>query len=193
MAATTVYPDWVQSYREKGTTIKKVGNNFYLYKHSSKRVPGKKYPVPVDTYIGKITPNGVEKEQTKRKVGVGDVEVKELGFSRALEQLCPQSWKEPLGKDWQRTLDFIILRESPETYIAKTRGVVTELDSRIQIGAQIGMLNKRMRRDYGIDIKDLKILKTIYAVYIGKKTMISKTSAEQEALIKKLGISMEVK
>lgn len=193
MAATTVYPDWVQSYREKGTTIKKVGNNFYLYKHSSKRVPGKKYPVPVDTYIGKITPNGVEKEQTKRKVGVGDVEVKELGFSRALEQLCPQSWKEPLGKDWQRTLDFIILRESPETYIAKTRGVVTELDSRIQIGAQIGMLNKRMRRDYGIDIKDLKILKTIYAVYIGKKTMISKTSAEQEALIKKLGISMEMK
>ena len=193
MAAITVYPEWVQRYREKGTTIKKVGNNYYLYKHSSKRVPGKTYPVPVDTYIGKITRNGVEKEQTKRKIDTGDVEVKELGFSRAVEQLCPQSWKEPLGKEWQRTLDFIILRESPESYIAKSRGMVDELDSRIQLGAQIGMLNKRMRRDSGIDIKDLTILKTIYAVYIGKKTMVSKISAEQETLIKNLGISMELK
>ena len=71
--------------------------------------------------------------------------------------------------------------------------MVDELDSRIQLGAQIGMLNKRMRRDYGIDIKDLTILKTIYAVYIGKKTMVSKISAEQETLIKNLGISMELK
>ena len=57
MGTIKVYPDWVQKYREKGTTVKKVGNNFYLYRHSSKRVPGKKYPVPVDTYIGKITPD----------------------------------------------------------------------------------------------------------------------------------------
>ena len=192
MAPIKVYPDWVQKYREKGTTVKKVGNNFYLYRHSSKRVPGKKYPVPVDTYLGKITPDGLEKEQAKRKVGTGEVEVKEFGFSKAVEQLCPQSWKEPLGTEWKNTLDFIIKRESPESYIVKIRDVPEELDPRIQLGAQIGMLNRRMKNDYGVDMKDLKILKTVYAVYVGKKVLLSKTNEKQESLIAKLGISLEV-
>lgn len=55
------YPEWVQKYRERGTTVKKKGDSYYLYKRTSKRVPGKKYPQPVDTYIGIITPEGVEK------------------------------------------------------------------------------------------------------------------------------------
>ena len=36
------YPEWVQKYREKGTTVKKKGDAYYLYKRTSKRVPGKK-------------------------------------------------------------------------------------------------------------------------------------------------------
>ena len=40
--AQKVYPDWVQEQRTKGTTVKKSGNNYYLYKHTSRRVPGKK-------------------------------------------------------------------------------------------------------------------------------------------------------
>lgn len=69
-----VYPDWVQKQKTTGTTVKKVGNHYYLYKHSSKRVRGKKNPVPVDTYIGKITPEGIEKSGSK-KVVVNDAEV----------------------------------------------------------------------------------------------------------------------
>lgn len=45
------YPDWVQKYRTKGTTVKKKGDSYYLYKRTSRRVKGKKYPQPVDTYI----------------------------------------------------------------------------------------------------------------------------------------------
>lgn len=60
------YPDWVKKFRTKGTAIKKVGNSYYLYKHSSKRVPGKKYPQAVDTYIGLITPDGVVKKSKKK-------------------------------------------------------------------------------------------------------------------------------
>lgn len=192
MKAKKVYPDWVQKYREKGTTVKKVGNNFYLYKHSSKRVAGKKYPVPVDTYIGKLTPEGLQKEKTRKKIGSGDIEVKEFGFSRAVEQLCPQCWKEPLGKEWRATLDFIIMRESPESYIVKKRNVPEDLDPHIQLGAQIGMLNRRMRKEYGIDLKGLKSLRTIYAVYIGKKALVSAISEEQEVIVKNLCLSMEI-
>lgn len=27
-----IYPDWVQKQKTTGTTVKKVGNNYYLYK-----------------------------------------------------------------------------------------------------------------------------------------------------------------
>jgi len=60
------YPEWVQKYREQGTTIKKKGDAYYLYKRTSKRVPGKKYPQAVDTYIGVITPDGVVKSNMKK-------------------------------------------------------------------------------------------------------------------------------
>lgn len=191
MAENKVYPAWVQQYRTTGTTVKKVGNNYYLYRHSSKRVPGKKNPVPMDTYIGKITPEGVEKRGT-RKVSSGVIEVKEFGFSTAVEQLCPQGWKEPLGKDWQKTLDYIIVREMPESYITKARKVPSKLNANIQYGAQLGALNRRIKAEHQIEIKDLKGLANIYLVYIGRQILVSKITDEQKALAERLGISLEV-
>lgn len=96
--SSRVYPEWVQSQKRKGTTVKKVENNYYLYKHSSKRVKGKKYPVPVDTYIGKITPEGVE-EGTNRKNNseTPEVIVREFGFSNAAIRCYPPEWKENLS------------------------------------------------------------------------------------------------
>lgn len=64
------YPQWVQEQRTQGTTVKKKGDTYYLYKRTSKRVPGKKYPQPVDTYIGIITPEGVIKSE-KKKISLG--------------------------------------------------------------------------------------------------------------------------
>ena len=55
----TSYPEWVTSQRPKGHSVKKVGNKYYLYKHTSRRVPGKKYPRSVDKYVGIITENEI--------------------------------------------------------------------------------------------------------------------------------------
>ena len=52
-------PDWVMKHKKPGTTVKKIGNNYYLYYATSNRLPGKKYPVSIQNYIGKITENGV--------------------------------------------------------------------------------------------------------------------------------------
>lgn len=100
-----VYPDWVQKQKTTGTTVKKVGNNYYLYKHSSKRVPGKKNPVPVDTYIGKITPEGVKKSGSK-KVAVNDAEVivKEYGFSRLWKRSALPGGRSPWAKTGRKCL-----------------------------------------------------------------------------------------
>lgn len=190
--AERVYPDWVQKQKVKGTTVKKVGNNYYLYKHSSKRVPGKKNPVPVDTYIGKITPDGIEKSVSK-KIDTNDTEVvvKEYGFSRAVESLCPAGWKEALGKNWQNVLDFIIVRESPESYIQQIRNVPELLDSHIQFGAQKAALQRRMKKEYGVELKDLRPLLTVYIVRIAGRNLISKVSEKQKALLEKFDLKLE--
>lgn len=190
--ANRVYPDWVQRYRTKGTSVRKVGNNYYLYQHSSKRVEGKKNPVPKDTYIGRITPEGVIKGN-RRKISTDDSEVivKEFGFSRTLEIICPMDWKNPLGLEWQRVLDKIILSESAESYISDERLIADELDPHVQFGAQKGMLMKRIANAYGISLKDLRILKTIYRVVIDKRAVISKITDEQRALLDRLDVVLE--
>ena len=63
----TVYPEWVRKYREKGYSIKKSGERYYLYRHSSRRVEGKKYPQAKDTYVGVITPDGIIYAKNKRR------------------------------------------------------------------------------------------------------------------------------
>lgn len=191
--AEKVYPDWVQEQKVTGTTVKKVGNNYYLYKHSSKRVPGKKNPVPVDTYIGKITPAGIEKSGS-RKVDTDDTEVivKEYGFSRSVELLCPAGWKEALGKDWQEVLDFIIVRESPESYIRQIRRVPESLDPHVQLGAQKAAIQRRMKKEHGVEFKELRLLSTVYVVRIAGKNLISKMSDKQKILLGKLGLELEV-
>ena len=188
-----VYPDWVQKQKKRGTTVKKVGNNYYLYKHSSKRVPGKKYPVPVDSYIGKITPEGIEKSCSKKvDVNEADVTVKEYGFSRSVELLCPAGWKEPLGKEWQEVLDLIIVRESPESYITQMRKVPEALEPHVQLGAQKTALQRRMRKEHGVELKDLRLLAGIYLVEIAGKCFLSKMSEEQKQLLERLGLRLEV-
>lgn len=188
-----VYPDWVQEQKTTGTTVKKVGNNYYLYKHSSKRVQGKKNPVPVDTYIGKITPCGIERSSSK-KVDVNDTDVivKEYGFSRSVELLCPIGWKEPLGKGWQEVLDYIIIHESPESYIRQVREVPESLDPHIQLGAQKTALQRRMKKEYGVDFKELRQLTTIYLVSVTGRRLLSRMSDSQRALMEQLGLRLEV-
>ena len=185
------YPDWVQAQRTRGTTVKKKGDNYYLYKRTSRRVPGKKYPQPVDTYIGIITPEGVIKSE-KKKISLAGIEVKEFGFSRAIWQLCPEGWKNPLGDDWEDVLSILLWKWSPETYLSKERKLKTEQDFHYQFPAQAASLSRRIYKEHGVDLKELQILKSIYLLYFEKERVISKISPEQEELLKKIGMELSV-
>lgn len=185
------YPDWVQAQRTRGTTVKKKGDTYYLYKRTSRRVPGKKYPQPVDTYIGIITPEGVIKSE-KKKISLGEIEVWEYGFSQAVWQLCPQGWKKPLGDDWEDVLSILLWKWSPETYFVKEGRVKAEQDFHYQFSVQAASLNRRMIQVHGIDIKTLQILKSIYLVYFEKERVVSKISKEQEHLLEKAGVNLSV-
>ena len=56
----TDFPQWAQDIKKSvgGTTLRKIGGIIYLYKGTSKRVPGKKNPVMEETYLGIVTKDG---------------------------------------------------------------------------------------------------------------------------------------
>lgn len=189
MADKTVYPQWVQAYRARGMTVKKVGNTYYLYKRTSRRVPGKKYPQPVDTYVGVITPEGVI-ESKKKKLSLTGIEVKEYGFSQAVWQLCPDGWKRPLGSDWEDVLLVIIQKCSPESYFTKERAIKKEGDFHYSFAAQTASLSRRLYKKYGVGLEGLGILKSIYLIYFEKGGAVSKVNEEQGQLLKKLGVEI---
>lgn len=187
-----VYPEWVQEQRTRGTTVKKVGGTYYLYKRTSKRVPGKKYPQPVDTYVGIITPNGII-ESKKKKLATTSIEVKEYGFSKAVWDSCPNDWKKAVGDAWEDKLACMILKWSPESYLSKERNVKTEEALNFSLSSQAGMLSRRFYKRYGIEFECLKSLMNIYLVYIEKESIVSKVTAEQAELLEKISVSMEYK
>ena len=192
MPATAItYPELVQKHRVRGTTIKKKGNSYYLYKRTSKRVPGKKYPQAVDTYIGLITPEGVVYSD-KKKVTLSNIEVREYGFTKAIQDLCPEGWKKPIGEDWNDVLSIIILKWSPESFLKDTPTLKTENDFHYQFAVQAASLSRRIYKEHGIDLKELEILKTIYLVRIEKNSAISVISPAQQEIIDRLGMSMEI-
>ena len=52
---TNAYPEWVEKYRTKGRTIRKVKNGYALYHCTSHLVPGLPYPKSEQEYLGMIT------------------------------------------------------------------------------------------------------------------------------------------
>ena len=53
------FPDWVLKAQRPSTSIKKIGNSYYLYYASSIYDPVHKKPKAIQSYIGKITKDGI--------------------------------------------------------------------------------------------------------------------------------------
>lgn len=192
MTNKTVYPEWVQTQRTKGTTVKKVGNTYYLYKRTSKRVPGKKYPQPVDTYLGIITPDGVIMG-TKKKLPVTSVTVREFGFSKTLWELCPADWKKAAGDNWEEIFFSILKEWSPNSYLLSDRNVKSSHELHFSYAAQTGSFSRRIHKAYGIGMEDIAPLKYIYLVTMGKENIVSEITEQQKQILEKLPVKMEYK
>ena len=178
------YPDWVNSYKTKGTSIKKVGNNYYLYKTTSHRVPGKKYPQTVSEYIGIITEDGVK--ETGNKVVQGeDVVVKEYGMTKVvLSLLEKKSHIYARGGEERALLLRLLSIESSESYILDDEKV----DLTIKRNAVIPRFKEKVEAEMGCSFNELSILRSIYLVKMGKKEFISRVSDEQKELLEKMEI-----
>lgn len=97
-----MYPEWVEKYHIKGTAIKIINENYYLYKVTSKRIKGKDYPVSIQKYIGKITRDGV-------------IEPNKISFTPGIDKIidlgnilkCDQADKRTLNKIYVIEIDGV--------------------------------------------------------------------------------------
>ena len=192
MANRTVYPEWVLSQKGKGQTVKKVGNNYYLYKHSSKRVPGKKNPIPNDTFLGVITPDGIE-YGTKAKVDTRSITVREYGFSYAMLKICPESWKAVQGKAHEEKLRAIIKSRAKNTYLDdNSKPIKSPAELRVQLGGLTSSLQRHLVDAYGLKLDDLQVLDTIYLIQMDEKSFISNISDAQQQILDRIQLKLEV-
>ena len=181
------YPEWVYAFKEKGTCVKKVGGEYYLYRATSKRVPGKKNPQPHEVYIGKITREGVVKTGV-RKISTGTVRVYEFGMSFALEALLPDEFL--INSHDEETLRYaflhIVRQASPNSYLL--RGVVLPTAQGLHIN--LNVQRKRYERLSGICIEDLRPLSQLYLVETRECDMLSEATPEMRGLLERLGVDI---
>jgi len=181
------YPDWVNAFKEKGTSVKKVGNEYYLYRATSKRVPGKKYPQPVEEYIGIITREGVVRTRV-RKISTDRVRVYEYGMSYALQTLLPEAFLINSHNKETLRLAFlhIVKHVSPRSYLLRD----TELPSLTELHISLNVQIKRYERLTGISIEDLRPLSEMYLVETRECDMLSEASPEIREIFKKLEVDI---
>jgi hypothetical protein len=182
------YPDWVNAFKEKGTSVKKVGNEYYLYKATSRRVPGKKYPQPVEKYIGVITKEGVVASGI-RKVSTDRVRVFEYGMSYAMQALLPKAFLINSHDEAVLRAAFlhVVRSVSPRSYLLRD----ATLPDPGELHINVDMQYRRYERLAKTSIEGLRPLADIYLVETRECDMLSEVSPEMAALLEEVGVSID--
>ncbi len=99
-----IYPDWVEKQHMKGTSIKQIRDNYYLYSVTSHYSKEKGYPVSEQRYIGKITPEGL-------------IEPDKITFVPGIDKLI--LLRDAIDFNAVRETDRILLEDIPVLVIGK--------------------------------------------------------------------------
>ena len=182
------YPDWVNAFKEKGTAVRKVGNEYYLYHATSKRVPGKKYPQPVYEFIGTITSEGVMRS-TMRKISTDRIRVYEYGMSYMLQARLPEAFL--VNSHDRETLRFaflhIVKQYSPRSYLLRN----VELPDLSSMSINISMQINRYERLSGLVIEELRPLSALYLIETRQCDMLSEITEDMQEQFIRLGVSID--
>lgn len=190
------YPDYIKRYKPKGTIVKKVRDIYYVYKATSKRVPGKSYPVQViEGLVGKIDENGFH-ESFITLVDSEVVTIREYGFTNYLllfeENFVLDSSAHRKKADLSIIYRSIIVYLSSNSYLTEESKQpiygIDELISKykISITKQIKALLRILELD---SLEILDPLKYVCRVKMGNKIFKSELNKIQKDLINKLGVN----
>jgi len=109
------HPDWVLKYKQKGTEIKKINENYYLYRISSYWDKEKKRSRKVtQKYLGVITQDGLKKSKQEQIIeNIKNISVKKFGASNFLLEMnpdIPEKLKNIFPEKWKEILLFSLFR-----------------------------------------------------------------------------------
>ena len=110
-----MYPEWVEKQHKKGTSIKVINGNYYLYKVTSKRVKEKPYPVSIQQYLGRITKKGLIRP-TKISFLPGIDEITYLGKEEDIQ-----------GKDKEKLNKIPAIKQGEIYYVGKIKSKEEEM------------------------------------------------------------------
>lgn len=186
------YPDYVKNNRPKGTIVKRVNGDYYAYYATSKRVPGKSYPVQVIKGLaGKIDDTGFH-PLTKAVVNTENVIIRECGFTNFLLKFEDEyiSRRNEKIKDRRNLYRSMIVYLSNNSYLCDQKDTViypaAELVKKFKIGIpnQITAISKIV----GFEMKELEPLKYICCVRMGNRIFESTLTEAQKNLLNDIGV-----
>lgn len=196
----TVYPDFIRSFRPKGTCIKKSGNIYNVYKVTSKRVPGKNHPVPqTGPLLGYIDETGFH-EKKKQVLDIEDLVSYEYGYTAFLLlhesdfiSVFKKSHPKLLIKEAKEVFRNVILILSPYSILdvdtSFTKMTAEELHTNydVSVCAVKSLINKLMPVDEKIEsgLRNLGCIKT------DKKIIFSNPCNALKNHLDDVGINLE--
>lgn len=182
-------PQWAGRFRKKGTTIRESKGRLLMYTCASERVPGKRYPVARQRYVGYVTEEGVFENFTINVVSSG-IRWWEYGFSKALEHIAQGSaFMKDLGGEERarKVLCRIITTLSPSSYLAREGdGWCSGLE-----GTNISYQARKLERMCPCSFEEMGMLKDIHLLEIGGRLVTTAVNEEQKRMLDGMGVELE--
>lgn len=187
-------PEYAKPYIGKSMFVRiHDDDSCYLYKKTSRRIPGHKNPVPVEKYVGKITRSDGLIPSTHRLIDTSAIRVAEYGWSQTLQQIATDSWKRAVGNDWEEVLSAIIIDTSPLSYLRSDITTPFPVETLAKVKAQRNSLFRRLKDELKIEKDDLEPLKTLFMLDYGNNCrMLSEINETQRAILDRLHIQIHL-
>lgn len=187
------YPDYIKQFRPKGTIIKKVNDTYYAYYATSKRVPGKSYPVQViQGLAGKIDKNGFH-QLSSAVVDTQNIVIRECGFTNFLLKFEEEyiSRRSESVREKRNIYRSMIVYLSNNSYLNDEPTVTIYSPEQLVNKFHIGIPNQLTAISKMIEyqLETLEPLKYICSVKMGKRMFQSELTQAQKELIERLGIT----
>lgn len=187
------YPGYIKQFRPKGTIIKKVNDTYYAYYATSKRVPGKSYPVQViQGLAGKIDKNGFH-QLSSAVVDTQNIVIRECGFTNFLLKFEEEyiSRRSESVREKRNIYRSMIVYLSNNSYLNDEPTVTIYSPEQLVNKFHIGIPNQLTAISKMIEyqLETLEPLKYICSVKMGKRMFQSELTQAQKELIERLGIT----
>lgn len=190
------YPDYVKAFRPKGSVVRLRNKRYLVFRATSKRVPGKSYPVTViGEQLGWIDSSGFHQQQ-KILVDFSLFSTYEYGFSNLLlrGEGGFVSKKKAAGINAaaaRRIYRSLIVSLSPTSYLSMSEDILSCDSIASEYGLNLCRAKGDMIRSIGLPEEIVRLLFTMVAVYDGRSFRTLPPSAKTKELLEAYHINTE--